>query len=125
MVKMNADKILRYLAVILGFQASAFFLFFLITEGVADLFEAKFRILPLMLMMIYSVVGFVFAITKAGKGGLVMVSAGIIMAVYLLFVGGAGEYKMALIFGLPFIIPGSIFYYLGKRKAKSQTDNNL
>jgi hypothetical protein len=115
-------KILRYIAVILGFQASAFFLFFLIAEGGADLFEAKFRILPLLFMMIYAVVGFVLAITKAGRGGLIMISGGLIMAVYLLFMGGVGEYKMALIYGLPFIIPGFIFYYLGKRKALLQTE---
>jgi hypothetical protein len=122
---MNAVKILRYIAVILGFQASAFFLFFLIFEGAADLLEAKFRILPLFLMMIYTVTGFVLAITKAGRGGFIMVSGGAIMAVYLLFMGGIGEYKMALIYGLPFIIPGSVFYYLGRKKSSAPAQQNI
>jgi hypothetical protein len=125
MKSLSFDKILRYIAVILGFQASAFFLFFLISEGAADLIEAKFRILPLFLMMIYTVAGFVMAIIKAVRGGLIMVSGGLIMCVYLLFMGGASEYQMALIYGLPFIIPGSVFYYLGRKKASTPSSQNI
>lgn len=108
---MRAKKILRYIALILGFQASAFFLFFLIAEGGADLIEGKFRVFPIMLMMILSVAGFIWAVSKPLKGSLVMIAGGTIMAIYLIILGGISELTMALIYGLPFIIPGLLFYY--------------
>lgn len=108
---MNASKLLHYTALILGFQTSVFFTLFLIGEGGADLLEGKFSVLPIMLMMILSVMGFIWAISKPMKGGLVMIIGGFIMAAYLIILGGFGEFKMALIYGLPFIIPGMIFYF--------------
>jgi len=54
---MNASRILHYIALILGFQASAFFLFFLISDGVADLFDGKFSVIPILIMMIFTVFG--------------------------------------------------------------------
>jgi len=54
---MNANKILHYIALILGFQASAFFLFFLISDGVADLFNGKFSVIPILILMILTVIG--------------------------------------------------------------------
>ncbi len=108
-------KILHYLALIFGFQASAFFTFFLIAEGGADLLEGKPNVLPIMCMMILAVGGYLWAISKPRKGSLLMITGGIIMAVYLLFLGGTSEIKMALIYGLPFIIPGLIFYFTANK----------
>jgi len=122
---MNAIKILRYTALILGFQASAFFTFFLIAEGGSDLIEGKFRVIPIMLMMILAVAGFIWAVMKPLKGGLVMITGGIIMSVYLLLLGGFGEIFMSLIYGLPFIIPGAIFYFISKKETGSNLESIL
>lgn len=114
---MNATRILHYIALILGFQVSAFFLFFLIAEGGADLIEGKIRVIPILILMAVSVGGFIWAVSKPGPGPLIMISGGLLMAIYLLFAGGIGEYKMAFIYGLPFIIPGLIFYFTSDKNS--------
>jgi hypothetical protein len=119
---MNATRILHYLALILGFQASAFFLFFLISDGVADLFEGKYSVIPILIMMIFTVIGYIWALSKPKLGSVIMISGGVVMVVYLLFLGGIVGIKMALIYGLPFIIPGLIFYFVGNREQESQQD---
>jgi hypothetical protein len=113
---MNTTKILHYLALIIGFQASAFFLFFLIAESGANLIEGKTSVIPFMLMMIFTVFGYAYALWKPRTGALIMISGGFIMAIYLLFMGGISEIKMSLIFGLPFIIPGIVFYFIGPKE---------
>ena len=111
-------KIIHYTALILGFQASAFFLFFLIADSCIYLFEGKTNVIPILLMMIFTVGGFVWEIAKPGKGSLPMIAGGVIMAIYLIILGGLSEYKMALIYGMPFILPGLVFYYTSKTKSK-------
>jgi hypothetical protein len=113
---MKVIKILHYIALILGFQASAFFLFFLISEGVGSLIEGKIGIIPILILMLISVGGFVWSVIKPVSGPLILISGGLLNTVYLLFMGGISEYKMALIFGLPFIIPGVILYFTSKSK---------
>jgi len=119
---MIATKILRYIALFLGFQASAIFIFFLIAEGGADLFAGKISVIPIMLMMFLSIGGFIWAVMKPFKGSIVMIAGGAIMSIYLLIVGGISEIMMSLIFGLPFIIPGLIFYFTSKKKTETQTN---
>jgi len=119
---MNAARILHYIALILGFQASAFFLFFLISDGVADLFSGKFSVIPILIMMIFTVIGYIWAISKPKLGSLIMISGGVVMAIYLIMLGGIIGIKMALIYGLPFIIPGLIFYFVSKSAKESSTD---
>ena len=119
MGKITAIKILHYTALIVGLQASAFFLFFLIAEGGAYLIDGKTSVIPIMLMMIISVGGYAWAVQKPGKGGIIMIAGGVIMAVYLLILGGIGEITLSLIYGFPFIIPGLILIYTAKTKVVS------
>lgn len=119
---MNTTRILHYIALILGFQASAFFLFFLISDGVIDLFDGKYSVIPILIMMIFTVIGYIWAITKPKLGSLIMISGGVVMALYLIMLGGIVGIKMALIYGLPFIIPGLIFYFVGRKNPESQHD---
>jgi len=119
---MNITKILHLLALILGFQASAFFIFFLISEGGANLFEGKTSVIPFMLMMIFTVGGYAYALWKPRTGALIMISGGMIMAFYLLYIGGISEIKMSMIFGLPFIIPGLVFYFIGPKENEPQAN---
>lgn len=119
---MNATKILHYIALILGFQASAFFLFFLISDGVGDLIDGKLSVIPILIMMIFTVIGYFWALSKPRQGSLIMISGGAVMAIYLIFLGGIVGIKMAMIYGLPFIIPGLIFYFVAKRAPESQKD---
>ena len=116
---MNMPKVLHYFALVFGFLTSAFFLVFLIPEGLAYLFEGFTSVIPILLMIIFSVGGFVWEIMKPGKGSLCMFMGGVIMAVYLLFLSGIGEFQMALIFGMPFMIPGLIIYLASKKNVKA------
>lgn len=114
---MTASKLLHYTALILGFQASVFFLFFLITEGGVGLMEGKTNVIPILLMMIFTVGGYVWEVFSPGKGCLIMISGGVLMAIYLVILSGMGEFEMGLIYGLPFIIPGIILYFTKKQKS--------
>lgn len=122
---MNISKILHYIALILGFQASAFFLFFLISDGVGDLIDGKFSVIPILIMMIFTIIGYVWAFSKPKLGSVIMISGGVVMALYLIFLGGVVGIKMALIYGLPFIIPGLIFYFVGNTETESHQDNDI
>lgn len=122
---MNASKILHYIALILGFQASAFFIFFLISDGVADLFSGKFSVIPILIMMIFTVIGYIWAISKPKLGSVIMISGGVVMVLYLIMLGGIVGIKMAMIYGLPFIIPGLIFYFVGGREKEYHQDLDI
>ena len=116
---MNVIKILRFFALILGLLASVIFIVFLMGEGGYDLIQGKIRVIPIMLMMLFSVAGFFWAVTNPSRGSLIMISGGLIMMTYLLILGGIGEISMALIFGLPFIIPGILFNYISKKRSRT------
>jgi len=117
-------KILHYLALIFGFQASAFFTFFLVAEGGADLIEGKQSVIPILCLMIVAIAGYIWSLSKPKTGSIIMIAGGIAMTFYLLFLGGFNEYKMALIFGLPFIIPGLIFYFTSHKVPELLPDSN-
>ena len=111
---MKAAKILHYTALLLGFQASVFFTFFLLAESAADLIEGKVAVIPIMIIMMIAVAGFIWAVASPRKGSLLMIVSGIVLTLYLLIIAGIGEIGMGLIFGLPFIVPGILFYMTGK-----------
>jgi hypothetical protein len=113
---MIVTKFIRYTALSLGFLASAFFAFFLVTEAIADLIDGKFRVVPILVMMIFSVMGFIWAVKNPKKGSFIMISGGLVMIIYLVIMGGLGEIMMSLIFGLPFVIPGLLLRYYDKRR---------
>jgi hypothetical protein len=114
---LRASKILHYLALIIGFQVSLFFTFFLIADGVTDLIEGKAAVIPIMVLMIISVGGYILAISNPKRGGIVMIAGGVFMVVYLLIISGLGEFKMSLIFGLPFIFPGLVLFFNRQKRS--------
>lgn len=111
---MKAVKIINYLALLLGFQASLFFTFFLLAEGAADLIEGKVAVIPIMILMMLAVAGFIWAVASPRKGSLLMMVSGIALIIYLLIVSDISEIGMGLVFGLPFLVPGIMFYLTGK-----------
>lgn len=113
---MKAGKILHYAALLLGFQVSVFFTFFLIAGAAADLLEGKIAVIPVMIIMISAVVGYIWAVSSPYKGSLLMIAGGIVLGIYLLIVGGLSEVGMSLVFALPFIVPGTLFYLSAYKK---------
>ena len=108
---MKIKKVLHYSALVLGLMASAFYTLFLISDAVSGLFEGKADVIPLLIMMIIAVAGYIWSVKNPRKGGLSMIAGGFIMSLYLLIMGGIEGLEMALIFGSPFITPGLIFYF--------------
>lgn len=104
-------KALRFSAQLIGFQLSAFFLFFLIGEGAAGFLEGKFKSFFLVILMLSAIGGFIFALKNPKLGAFVMISSSILMGIYLLILAEFSEWKMSVLFGLPFIIIGILFYF--------------
>lgn len=113
---MKAGKIMHYAALLLGFQVSVFFIFFLIAGAAADLMEGKIAVIPVMIIMISAVAGYIWAVTSPYKGSLLMIAGGTVLGVYLLIAGGLSEVGMSLLFALPFIVTGILFYLSVNRK---------
>jgi hypothetical protein len=116
MVKFPTFIIVRIIALILGFLPAAFFLLFLIGEGLAELIAGKLGVIPILTMMILTVSGYVLAWKRPRNGGIIMVAGGIIMGIYLLISGGFTEFLMSAVFSIPFIIPGTLFILLKNLK---------
>jgi len=108
---MNVRRILHYGALVTGLLVSIFFTLFLVPESVAGLIGGKFYSIPILFIMLASVGGYIWSVTNPAKGGIVMISGGLIMTVYLIIAGGFEGLGMGPIFGLPFIIPGLLFYF--------------
>ena len=71
---MKASKFIYYLALLIGFQTVAFFLLFLVPEGVSGLIDGSYNVIVILAMMLYSIIGFFVAIRNSRKGGLLMIS---------------------------------------------------
>jgi len=124
---MKPDKILGYTGIVLGMLSSAFFLVFLIGEGLVDLIDGKTGVIPIMVLILFTVGGYILSFFKRRTGAIIMIGGAIAMSLYLLFSGGISEYKMALIFAFPFLIPGILLYYtpvgfLTKRTQKNRDE---
>ena len=56
---LKVSKMIHFLALLLGFQVSVFFVFFLLTEAGANLIEGKAAVIPMMLLIMLSAGGYV------------------------------------------------------------------
>ena len=104
-------KVLSRAGTIIGLISSTVYTIFLLSESIYDLTEGKSEVIPIMLLIISMVTGYLLGLRYPKTGPRVMIIASILTGIYLLIVGGIGEFKMALIFTLPFLIPGIILYY--------------
>jgi hypothetical protein len=105
-------EMMRWIARILGLFPSFFFVLFLTGEGIPDLMEGKTDVIPIMIMIFFSVAGYAIAWWKSRIGAVMMIFGGLIMATYLLILGGDGIGRIIASFSLPFILPGCIFFLL-------------
>lgn len=100
-------NILRWLARILGFLGSGFFLLFFIGEG--GLTEFVWELVPTIILIGLAIVGYVYSWFNERAGGKMMIIGAVGQAFYLILRGGLGDIDAALIFMLPFLIPGLMF----------------
>lgn len=121
------DKTIRWTAIILGSLAIAFFLLIFIGETLTEYNqtgEISFvpELVPTFLFIGTSIVGFFISLLYSNYskfGGTLMMLGSIAQAVYLLVRGGLSDADAALIYMLPFFIPGLLFYL------KKENENDL
>jgi hypothetical protein len=112
--KLFSSSLLRTVALALGFLPAAFFLFFLIGEGLAELIDGKTGVIPILVLMILTVSGYLLAWKRPRAGGLIMMAGGLAMGIYLFIAGGSDSIVMILAYSLPFIVPGFMLWMLKK-----------
>ncbi|MBN1338948.1 MAG: hypothetical protein JXA03_06475 [Bacteroidales bacterium] len=115
----NRNRTIRWLARILGLLGVAFYVrFFLLKyEGNwVDAISGDFR--SFALLMLFGVAGYVFAWFRDKEGGLVMLFSGMLMGLYLFYAGPRPPSFFTLVYGLPFMVPGVLFYYIGQQTSK-------
>jgi hypothetical protein len=111
-IRVTLLETMRWTARSLGFIPSFFFVLFLTGEGVPDLLEGKTNVIPIMIMVLFSVAGYILSWWKLRVGAVIMIFGGFIMGIYLLILGGEGIGRIAGSFSLPFIIPGCLFFLM-------------
>lgn len=103
---------LQYSAMAIGSLASLFFVLFLVGEGVGDLLDGKTGAIPIIIMILFTVAGFVVSWFRTRRGAVIMITGALVMGVYLLIIGDKGNVLMSLAFSLPFLVPGIMLMYL-------------
>jgi len=110
----NSRIIIKWIARISGGLAVLFLGMFFIGEGVAaELGGANGQFRSMMILLGFAVLGYIFAWFREKEGGIVMTLSGILMGMNMFYHGGAGDTEAALIYALPFLIPGLMFWWVG------------
>jgi hypothetical protein len=104
--------IMKWIAGLLGFIPSFFFMLFMFGEGLPDLLYGYTAVVPIMVMVFFTIAGYIIAWFQFRLGGLMMMIGGMVMGIYLLVLGGEGLGWIVASFSLPFIIPGYLFFSL-------------
>lgn len=104
------------LALAIGIVPVLFFFFFLVSEGIAGLLAGKWGVLPLLIMMLFTLFGYIWSFKALKTGGIILITGSILMGVYLLFMGGIQGWKMALSFSVPFLLPGILLMISTKQR---------
>lgn len=115
-MKINIS-ILKWLARILGGIAILFFLSFIISEGISGIGDSdNGQLRSVLVLLAFATLGYLFAWFREKEGGIFMIIAGLIMGADMFYYGGTKDINAVLIFSLPFIIPGVLFYLTAHQK---------
>ena len=110
----SSIKTTRWIARIMGGLSVIFFGMFFIGEGIPDLFNDKTgQLQSMMLLLGFAIMGYIFAWKREKEGGIVMSVSGVLMGLYLLYQGGFEDSVAMLVYALPFLVPGLMFWWLG------------
>lgn len=113
-------KCFKWLGRVVGFIFSAFFMLFLVGEGIPGILEHGLQnsgwILLYILLLLGTVAGYVISYFRGKTGGLVMICGGCAMAAFQLATGGMNDFRIALLFGLPFLVSGLAALTCWKKK---------
>ena len=110
-------KIIKWIARITGFLSVVFFLAFMIGEGIPGLSgEQNGQLITIMSLLGIAVLGYIFAWFREKEGGIILIFISVIMGLYLLYLS-ENNGLAAIIYCLPFLIPGVLFLVYGYKTA--------
>lgn len=113
------NRTIKWLARILGLLGIAFFTRFLIIRMEGDwMVSLAGKLRPFAILMLFGIAGYVFAWFREKEGGLVLIFSGMLLGLYLFYSGSRPPSFVSLIYGLPFMIPGLLFYYTAQQEDK-------
>ena len=114
---------LQWTARILGGLAVVFFGIFAMGEGTPDLFHAdNMQLKALMTLLVFAAFGYFFSWFKEKEGGIVLSVSGVLLGMNVFYSGGMNDMGMTLIYMLPFLVPGLMFWWLGTHKNKKEAE---
>ena len=119
-MKVNKTWI-KWLARILGGLAVLFYGAFVIGEGIPSIEDgipAELR--STLILLAFAFFGYFFAWFREKEGGLTMSIAGVILGLNMYYMGGIKDTIAVLIFSLPFLVPGLMFWWVGLEKEKGK-----
>ena len=107
--KQEAQQVRPYkiLAQTAGLLVCGFFLLFVIGEGIPDIIKGEgAELIPFLPFILLPIAGYIVTWFKEWPGTIIMLAGGIILMTYF-FV--RVDIKIALVYGLPFIVSGGLF----------------
>jgi len=118
MMKKNV-KVIKWIALIIGGLGILFFGAFIFGEGIPDLRDSDDpQLKTMLLLMAFAAFGYFFSFFKSKEGGIVLTFSGFLLGMNMLFYGGMDDFVPALIYAIPFLIPGIMLWWIGKEKVK-------
>ena len=110
-MKQNRNLI-KWSARIIGLFSSLYFLIFYVGNKIPEIISQQDRTsTSVLFLLLFTIAGYVFAWFKEREGGTVMVFGGLISGMYLFYQDATGNTMMIIIYALPFLIPGLLFYW--------------
>lgn len=107
-------KLIIWAARIIGGLALIFFGMFIVGEGIPDLKENP-QVQTMLFMLAFAAFAYFFAWFKPKEGGIALTLAGFLLGLNMLYYGGIDDVKAGLIYALPFLIPGILFWWIGRK----------
>lgn len=116
-VQASRPSFLSWLARAVGLVAVVWFLVYFVGQGYSFLKdELRMEANSVSFMIFSTAIGYVVAWFSDLVGGIILTVGGGMLAIYLMFLGGAYGLQGGMIYGLPFLVPGILFLIAAQQK---------
>jgi len=107
----------KTIALVIGGIGILFFGAFIFGEGIPNLKEIEDpQLKTMLLLMAFAAFGYFFSFFRQKEGGMVLTFSGVLLGLNMMYFGGTDDFVPALIYGLPFMIPGVMLWWVGAGK---------
>jgi hypothetical protein len=111
----NMSVFFHWFAWTMSVTASVFFLIFLVGEGFSDIVRGKAKeLIPYLPFLLLSISGCALSFFKRKAGAILMIVGGVAIDVILYFQGGQANFRVMVLYGLPYIFPGILLLLFRK-----------